>query len=67
VGGRVGGDLVVAAAEVLYEGMPVGDDPRGAVAFESAHRAQAGFEPPVITFDRVVGVLLDGVLRGARE
>jgi hypothetical protein len=31
------------------------------VAFQSAHRPEPGFQPPVICFDRVVRVLLDGV------
>ena len=32
-GGDVGGEFVVAAAEVLDEGMPGGQGPRGPVAF----------------------------------
>jgi hypothetical protein len=60
-GGDVGGEFVVAAAEVLHECMASGQDPRGPVAFEAAHRPQPRFQPPVICFDRVVRVPLDGV------
>jgi hypothetical protein len=51
----------VAAAEVLHEGVPGGEGPRGPVAFEAAHRPQPGLQPAVIRFDRVVRVPLDGV------
>jgi hypothetical protein len=36
--GQVGGDRVVAAAQILHEGMSGGDGARGRQAFESAHR-----------------------------
>jgi hypothetical protein len=36
VAGDVGGELVMAAAEVLDEGMPVGQGPRGTVALQAA-------------------------------
>jgi hypothetical protein len=49
--GDVGGEFVVAAADVLHERVPGGDDPRGPVAFQSAHRPQPCFQPPVIRFD----------------
>jgi hypothetical protein len=41
-GGDVGGDLVVAVAEVLDERVPGGDDPRGPVAFQAAPGESAG-------------------------
>src|SRR6266851_1818923 len=63
-GGDVGGEFVVAAAQILDEGVPGGDDPRGAVAFQAAHRPEPGLQPAMIGFDRVVGVTLDGVQRG---
>ena len=59
----VGGDVVVAAAEVLHEGVTGGESPRGAVAFQSAHRPLPGLEPPVVRLDRVVRVLLNDVQR----
>ena len=62
-GGDVDGKFVVSAAEILDEGVPGGQDPGGLVAFESAHRPQPGFQPPVIGLDGVVGVALDGVQR----
>jgi hypothetical protein len=61
--GDVGGEFIVAAAQILDESVPGGDDPRGPVAFESAHRPEPGLQPPVICFDRAVGVPLDGVQR----
>jgi hypothetical protein len=60
-GGDVGGEFVVAAAEVLDEGMPGGQGPLGTVALQAAHRPEAGFQPSVIGFDRVVRVLLHDV------
>jgi hypothetical protein len=61
--GDVDGEFVVAAAEVLNEGVPSREDSRGPVAFESAHRPEPGFESAVIGLDRVIGVPLDGVQR----
>ena len=60
-GGDVGGVFIVAAAQILDEGMPGGQGPRGPVAFQAAHRPEAGFQPPVICFDRVVRIALDGM------
>jgi len=55
VAGRdFGGDVVVAAAQVLHEGMPGGEDPRGAVAFQPAHRPQPCFQPPMVRLDGVI-------------
>ena len=55
-GGDVGGEFVVAAAEVLDERVPGGSDPRGPEAFQPAHRPQPGLQPAMIGFDGVVGV-----------
>lgn len=52
-GGDVGGEFVVAATEILDEGMPGGQGPRGTVALQTAHRPEAGFQTSVIGFDRV--------------
>ena len=38
-------------------------DPRGPVALQAAHRPQPRFQPAVISLDRVVRVLLDGMQR----
>jgi hypothetical protein len=62
-GGDVGGEFVVAAAEVLYERVTGSQDPRGPVTLESAHRPQPRFQPAVIGLDRVVRVPLDSVQR----
>ena len=61
--GCIGGDLILAAARVLHERVPSGDDLGGAVSFESAHGSEPGFELAMVTFDRVVRVLLHGVHR----
>jgi hypothetical protein len=60
-GGDVGGEFVVAAAEVLHERVTGGDDPRGAVAFRAAHRPEPGLQPAVICLDGVVRVPLDAM------
>jgi transposase len=39
----------MAAAQILDERVPGGDDPRGPAAFQAAHRPQPGLQPPVIT------------------
>jgi hypothetical protein len=43
--------------------MAGGDDPRGPVTLQPAHRPEPSFQPPVICFDRVVRVALDGMQR----
>jgi hypothetical protein len=53
----------VAVAEVLHEGMAGGDHSGRLEAFQAAHRPEPGFEPAVISFDTVVGVLLGHVQR----
>jgi hypothetical protein len=64
VDGDIGrAELVVAAAEVLDERVTGGQDPRGPVALQAAHRPQPGFQPPVIGLDRVVRIPLDSVER----
>ena len=63
MGGDVGGDVVVAAAQVLYESVASGQDPRGPVAFQSAHRSEPGFQPAMVSLDRVIGIALDDVQR----
>jgi len=65
--GGVGGDVVVAAANVLREGVAGGEDPCGAVTSQSAHRPEPGFQPSVVRFDRIVRVLLDCVPCGGDQ
>jgi len=36
--GDLGGDVIVAAAQILHEGMSRGEDPGGAVTLQAAHR-----------------------------
>jgi hypothetical protein len=62
-GGDVGGEFIVAAAEILHERVTGGQDPRGPVALQAAHRPQPRFQPAVISLDRVVRVLLDDMQR----
>jgi len=65
--GAVGSDLAVAAAQVLDEGMPGGEDPCGAVALQAAHRPEPGFQPAVIRLDRIIRVPLDDMQRRADQ
>jgi hypothetical protein len=57
----LGGDVVVAAAQVLDEGMSCGEDPGGAGTLQAAHRPQPCLQPPVVRLDRVVRVPLNSV------
>ena len=59
--GLVGGDLVVAAAQVLHERVPGGEDPQPGHGLDPAHRAQPPFQLRVVGLDPVVGVPLDVV------
>lgn len=63
----LGGDVVVAAAEILHEGMTWGEDPRGAMPLQPAHRPQPSFQPPVVCLDGVIRVTLDGVQRRGNQ
>ena len=58
-----GSDVVVAAAQVLDEGMTGGESPCRAVALQAPHWPQPGFQPSMVCLDRVVRVLLEGVQR----
>jgi hypothetical protein len=62
-GGDVGGEFVVAAAEVLHERVAGSQDPCGPVPLQAAHRPQPRFQPAMIGLDRVVRIPLDGVQR----
>jgi hypothetical protein len=67
VDGEVGGEFALAAAQVLHESVSSGDGRQRADRFQSAHRSQPGFQPAVISFDGVVGVLLEYVPRRRDE
>ena len=56
--------VVVAAAQILDEGVPGDHHLCGAIRLESPHRSQPALELTVIGFYRIVGVLLDVVPRG---
>jgi len=58
-------EFVMAAPDVLHERVTTHDHPRGPIAFQSAHRSQAGLEAAVVAFDPVVRVLLR-VMKRAR-
>jgi hypothetical protein len=62
-GGNVGGEFIVAAAEVLDERVPGRNDPRGPLTFQSAHRPQPRFQSVMVGLDWVVRVPLDGMQR----
>ena len=52
----IGAEFVVAAAEILDEGVPGSDDLGGAATFQSSHRPQPCLQPAAINFDLVVRV-----------
>jgi len=66
VGWCVDGDLVVAASEVLHEHVAGSRDPCRSGGLETTHRSEPRFEPAVVCFDSVVGVLLR-VMQGGRD
>jgi hypothetical protein len=62
----LGSQFVVAAADVLDEGVAGSDYSCAAELFEPAHGSQSGLQPSVIAFDRIISVLL-GDMAGARH
>ncbi len=63
----VGAKFVVAAAEVLDEGVSSAYRLAGAQPFETPHGSQCGFQAAVICFDGVVRVLLGDVTGGRQQ
>ena len=57
----IGGEFVVAAADVLNEGVPGDDSPGADVGFQAAHRSQPSFQLGVVGFDPVIGVPFDAM------
>src|SRR5260370_36034469 len=60
-GGDAGGDVVVATAQVLHEGVTGGEGASWAVTLQPAHRPEPGLQPPVVCLDRVVRIVPGGV------
>src|SRR6266508_4161038 len=60
----VDGEFVVAAAEVLYEGVSRRDRSGAGVGLQAAHRPQPSFELAVVGLDPIVGVPVGAVPRG---
>ena len=46
-----GGEFVVAAAEILYEGESCDDDSSGVFSAQPAHGSQSVFQPAVVGFE----------------
>lgn len=66
MGTGIAPEFVVAAPNVLHERVSAHDDRGGVVAFESAHRPEAGFESAVVRFDSIVRIARL-VERGGRD
>jgi len=52
--GGVDAEFVVAAAQILHEGMPGDHDLRCPIRLQSAHPSQPALELPVIGLDRIM-------------
>jgi hypothetical protein len=59
--------FLMAASDVLHEGVSGDDDAGCSVGAQAAHRSQTVLELAVISFDPVVGVSLDVVPRGGEH
>ncbi len=65
---RINPELIVAAPDVLHQRVTTHDRSCRVVAFESPHRSEPGFEPPVIALDAHIRVLLpESLERRARD
>ena len=62
----IGPEVVETPAEVLDEGVPADDHPRGSVTLQPSHRSEARLETPVVGLERIVRVGLR-VVEGRRE
>jgi hypothetical protein len=62
----IGPEVEEASAEVLDEGVPGDDHPRGLVTLQPSHRSKAGLETAVVGLERIVRVDLR-VVEGRRE
>jgi hypothetical protein len=61
------GKLVVAAPEILDEGMAGREEPRARLGLQTAHRSQPRLEPAVVGLEDVVGVLPHVVEGGGEQ
>ena len=59
--------FVVAAADVLDEGVSSTDHAGRAEPFEATHRPESALEPTMIGLDRIIPVLLHDVARGRQQ
>jgi hypothetical protein len=59
--------LVVAAPNVLHEGMSGDHDPGATVLLEATHRPKPRLQPAVVRLDPVVGVLVGSMPGGWRQ
>src|SRR5947209_7425866 len=66
-GMNVGGKLVVAAAQVLDEGVPRTDHLYGPEPFQAAHGSQPGLQFAVIGFDHIIRILLEDMQGGGQQ
>ena len=60
-------EFVVAAAEVLDEGVPGADHSCAAESFEAAHWPESGLQAAVVGFDRIVRVLRHDMAGGGQQ
>jgi len=66
-GWGIDSELVVAAAQILEEGVPGDHHVRGPIGWQAAPWSQPALELTVMGFYRVVGVLLEVVPRRRRQ
>jgi hypothetical protein len=64
---EVHAEFVVAAAQILDEGVTGTDHTGRAEPLQTVHRPQPGLEPTMIGFDRVIGVLLHDVASAGQQ
>ena len=62
----IGPEVVETPAEVLDEGVPGDDHPRGSVTLQPSHRSKAGLETPVVGLERIIRMGLR-VVEGRRD
>jgi hypothetical protein len=60
-------EFVVAAADVLDEGVSSADHADRAEPFEATHRPESALEPTMIRLDRIIPVLLHDVAHGRQQ
>ena len=63
----LGPEFVVAAADVLDEGVPGADHPCAAESFQAAHWPQSGLQSAVVGFDGVIRVLVQDMAGGGQQ